>query len=405
LFSNTTPLFDVDNIYISPHRVLKQNGTLLTKSRKIRVNRGKYEKCKQHLWKDLFSNTAPLFDVGNIYLSPHCVLNQNGTRLTKSRKIRVNMGKYEKCKQRLRKDLFSNTTTLYYVDNIYLSPHRVLNQNATHLRKSRKIRVNRGKYEKRKHRLQKDLFSNTTPLFDLDNIYLSPHRVLKQNGTHLRKSRKIRVNRAKYEKCKQRFRKDLFSNTPPLFDVGNIYLLPHRVLINGTCLRKSIKISVNRGKYKKCKQRLRKDLFTNTTPLFDVDNLYDWKKSCARSSSNTLGSTMSIHGVNNTDMPNKTSVRHHHAWVKDRRVTVLVDNGSSHNFINADLSQKLNLPTTKIEPFEVRVTNGERLQCTESFRKVPIKFQGVTVKVDLYALPLVGPGVVLGVQWLKGLGK
>ncbi|CAA0819826.1 Unknown protein, partial [Striga hermonthica] len=93
------------------------------------------------------------------------------------------------------------------------------------------------------------------------------------------------------------------------------------------------------------------------------------------------------------------------AWVKDRRVMVLVDNGSSHNFINADLSQKLRLPTTKIEPFEVRVANGERLQCSESFRKVLIKFQGVTVKADLYALPLVGPDVVLGVQWLEGLGK
>ncbi|CAA0812557.1 Unknown protein, partial [Striga hermonthica] len=93
------------------------------------------------------------------------------------------------------------------------------------------------------------------------------------------------------------------------------------------------------------------------------------------------------------------------AWVKDRRVNVLVDNGSSHNLINSELSQKLNLPTTKIEPFEVQVANGERLQCTESFRKVPIKFNGVTVKADLYTLPLVGPYVVLGVQWLEGLGK
>ncbi|CAA0830747.1 Unknown protein, partial [Striga hermonthica] len=93
------------------------------------------------------------------------------------------------------------------------------------------------------------------------------------------------------------------------------------------------------------------------------------------------------------------------AWVKDRKVMVLVDNGSSHNFINAELSQKLNLPTMNIEPFQVRVANGERLQCTKSFRKVPIRFSGVTVKADLYALPLVGPDVVLGIQWLKGLGK
>ncbi|CAA0840152.1 Unknown protein, partial [Striga hermonthica] len=81
------------------------------------------------------------------------------------------------------------------------------------------------------------------------------------------------------------------------------------------------------------------------------------------------------------------------------------DNGSSHNFINTDLSQKLNLPTKNIKPFDVRVANGERLQCTESFRKVPIRFSGVTVKADLYALPLVGPDVILGVQWLEGLGK
>ncbi|CAA0832635.1 Unknown protein, partial [Striga hermonthica] len=92
------------------------------------------------------------------------------------------------------------------------------------------------------------------------------------------------------------------------------------------------------------------------------------------------------------------------AWVKDQRVTVLVDNGSSHNFINATLSHKLKLPTSMVEPFEVRVANGERLRCSKVYRGVPIKFEGVTVKADLFALPLVGPDVVLGVQWLEGLG-
>ncbi|CAA0837968.1 Unknown protein, partial [Striga hermonthica] len=92
------------------------------------------------------------------------------------------------------------------------------------------------------------------------------------------------------------------------------------------------------------------------------------------------------------------------AWLKDRRVTVLVDNGSSHNFINATLSHKLKFPTTTIESFEVRVANDERLRCSKMYRGVPIKFQGVTMKADLFALPLVGPDVVLGVQWLEGLG-
>ncbi|CAA0821453.1 Unknown protein, partial [Striga hermonthica] len=142
---------------------------------------------------------------------------QNRKRLKKSRKIRVKWGMNEKCKQcfrkdlssnckqRLRQDLFSNTIPLFDVDNIYLSSQRVLKQNRTRLKKSRKIRVNKGTYEKYK-RLRKDLYSNTTPLFDVDNIYLLPHCVLAQNLTRLTKSRKIRVNRGMYEKYKQRLR-------------------------------------------------------------------------------------------------------------------------------------------------------------------------------------------------------
>ncbi|CAA0843118.1 Unknown protein, partial [Striga hermonthica] len=59
--------------------------------------------------------------------------------------------------------------------------------------------------------------------------------------------------------------------------------------------------------------------------------------------------------------------------------------------------------TQKRQP-RLRVANGERLKCSEFYRSVPIKMQGVTLKADLYALPLVGPDVVLGVQWLEGLG-
>ncbi|GER57098.1 polyprotein [Striga asiatica] len=41
------------------------------------------------------------------------------------------------------------------------------------------------------------------------------------------------------------------------------------------------------------------------------------------------------------------------AWVRDQRVVVLVDNSSSHNFINTTLSNKLNLPMTKVDPFDL----------------------------------------------------
>ncbi|CAA0833223.1 Unknown protein, partial [Striga hermonthica] len=110
---------------------------------------------------------------------------------------------------------------------------------------------------------------------------------------------------------------------------------------------------------------------------------------------------ISVHTMERTQGPKTMKMS---AWVRDRRVIVLIDNGSSHNFINSSLSDKLNLHVTEGEPFEVRVANGERLKCSKFYRGVSIKMQGVTLKADLYALPLVGPDVVLGVQWLEGLG-
>ncbi|CAA0816638.1 transducin family protein / WD-40 repeat family protein, partial [Striga hermonthica] len=109
---------------------------------------------------------------------------------------------------------------------------------------------------------------------------------------------------------------------------------------------------------------------------------------------------ISVHAMAGTQGPKTMKMP---VWVRDRRVIVLIDNGSSHNFITSSLSDKLNLHVTKVEPFEVRVANGERLKCSEFYRGVPIKMQGVTLKADLYALPLVGPDVVLGVQWLEEL--
>lgn len=93
------------------------------------------------------------------------------------------------------------------------------------------------------------------------------------------------------------------------------------------------------------------------------------------------------------------------SWIKNRRVVVLVDNGSSHNFINQEIAQKLNLGATTIEPFQVRVASGEWLSCMKMYRDVPIRVQGFVISADLFELTLGGIDVVLGVQWLERLGR
>nr|GEZ39643.1 hypothetical protein [Tanacetum cinerariifolium] len=49
--------------------------------------------------------------------------------------------------------------------------------------------------------------------------------------------------------------------------------------------------------------------------------------------------------------------------------------------------------------------SGETLLCESVCAYVPIRLQGLSMEVDLYVLPMQGPDVVLGLQWLQKLGK
>lgn len=93
------------------------------------------------------------------------------------------------------------------------------------------------------------------------------------------------------------------------------------------------------------------------------------------------------------------------SWIKGRRVIVLIDSDSTHNFINQEIAKKLNLEPSAMEPFSVRVASGEKLSCKAVYNQIPIQIQGVTLMADLFSLPLGGIDVVLGIQWLESLGQ
>ncbi|GKD21689.1 retrotransposon-related protein [Tanacetum coccineum] len=86
-------------------------------------------------------------------------------------------------------------------------------------------------------------------------------------------------------------------------------------------------------------------------------------------------------------------------------VHVLIDNGSTHNFVRPDVVERMCLPLTATKFFKVYIGSGETLLCESVCAQVPIKLQGFLMDVDLYVLPMQGPDVVLGIQWLQKLGK
>ncbi|XP_061362338.1 uncharacterized protein LOC133306077 [Gastrolobium bilobum] len=84
--------------------------------------------------------------------------------------------------------------------------------------------------------------------------------------------------------------------------------------------------------------------------------------------------------------------------------SLLVDGGSTHNFLQPKVASILELPITADRKFEVMVGNGQLLQCEGFCPAVPVQIQHHVFLVDFYVLPIQGADMVLGVKWLQILG-
>ncbi|XP_070022382.1 uncharacterized protein [Nicotiana sylvestris] len=90
--------------------------------------------------------------------------------------------------------------------------------------------------------------------------------------------------------------------------------------------------------------------------------------------------------------------------VKGKAVQVLIDTGSTHNFLDLNIVKKLGCVLTSISPFDVSVADGKRMQSNYICKKLVWKMQGVSFDSDMLVLPIGDCSMVLGIQWLITLG-
>nr|GEV85975.1 hypothetical protein [Tanacetum cinerariifolium] len=72
---------------------------------------------------------------------------------------------------------------------------------------------------------------------------------------------------------------------------------------------------------------------------------------------------------------------------------------------HGSIVERMGLPITTTKPFKVYIGSVESLLCESLCLHVSLQMQGLRIDVDLYVLPMKGPDVVLGIQWLQHLGK
>lgn len=80
---------------------------------------------------------------------------------------------------------------------------------------------------------------------------------------------------------------------------------------------------------------------------------------------------------------------------------ILIDTGSSHNFLSDQFFKKGAVKTMIIMPLRVTVGNGGQVQGSQLIENFQWVIQGQQFSSDVILFPLVGCDLILGMQWLK----
>jgi hypothetical protein len=91
-------------------------------------------------------------------------------------------------------------------------------------------------------------------------------------------------------------------------------------------------------------------------------------------------------------------------YIKKKKVTVLIDYGSTHNFINYKLSKDHNFFVYPTLEFQVMIANGGTINCSGKFHSININMGEYFMDSPMIFIQMGDDDVVLGVQWLQSLG-
>jgi hypothetical protein len=85
-------------------------------------------------------------------------------------------------------------------------------------------------------------------------------------------------------------------------------------------------------------------------------------------------------------------------------VQILIDGGSSDNFLQPRIAKFLKLPIESGPQFNVLVGYGVVMTAEGVIQNLPLEIQGHKLEVPVFLLPVAGADVILGASWLATLG-
>jgi hypothetical protein len=82
-------------------------------------------------------------------------------------------------------------------------------------------------------------------------------------------------------------------------------------------------------------------------------------------------------------------------YIKEKKVIVLIDSGSTHNLIHYKLDKALNCFVYPAPEFKVMIADGGTINCSEKFNKINLTMGEYVMNSPMISIPMGGAYVVL----------
>jgi hypothetical protein len=91
-------------------------------------------------------------------------------------------------------------------------------------------------------------------------------------------------------------------------------------------------------------------------------------------------------------------------YIKHRKVIILIDSVSTHNFIHRCIAQETHCYLHMVNNFEIMIANGSSMKCGGRCENVYLQIGDYHLKSHMFAIDMGGCDIVLGADWLRTLG-
>jgi hypothetical protein len=91
-------------------------------------------------------------------------------------------------------------------------------------------------------------------------------------------------------------------------------------------------------------------------------------------------------------------------YIKNKKVIMLIDSGSTHNFINSKLEKLLNSFAFPTPNFQLMIADGGTINCSRNSHSIHFNIGEYLLDIPMITIQMGSVDVVLGFQWLQSLG-